>query len=194
MPQEDDAVSQDIDAGIEGLAQEKTAAELLKEKGQHRKFKVIKKDALKGFILEALKQVMSDNSEHLTEQERDKLLAEAEARVNQLRAEAEEREASQKQRAEQAEARLQEMQAQHLSAEAAQSASVDELRTVVERLQSENLELLRKNANAEEALHAREADVMVIESDLETSRKILQTTIQERDKSNEMNRTLMQRP
>ncbi|MFW5750295.1 MAG: hypothetical protein ACOCZK_01475 [Planctomycetota bacterium] len=190
----------DIDAGLDQMAKETTAAELLKQKGQRAKLKVMKERDLKGFINRALTEIMSGRSDQLDEEERQRIIAESEAKVADLlekvrRAEAE-RQASEQQRLaeeQQAAALRERIEAltNQVTEEESASAASEELKQAVAEQQAQVVALTTERDRLQEEVTTAQADVMVIEEDLNNTRNILQTTIEERDKANAINRDLM---
>lgn len=190
----------DIDAGLDEMAKETTAAELLKQKGQRAKLKVMKERDLKGFINRALTEIMSGRSDQLDEEERQRIIAASEAKVADLmekvrRAEAE-RQASEQQRLaeEQQAAALRERiesLTNKVTEEESASAASEELKQAVAEQQAQVIALTAERDRLQEEVTTAQADVMVIEEDLNNTRNILQTTIEERDKANAINRDLM---
>ncbi len=190
----------DIDAGLDSMAKETTAAELIKQKGQRAKLKVMKERDLKGFINRALTQVMAGRSEHLDDAERQKILAESEAKVEDLmrrtREAEQQRQAAEARRVEEerynAELRQRmESLTREVSDQENSEAASEALKETALALHGQLDALSAERDRLQEELAAAQADVMVIEEDLGNTRSILQTTIAERDRAMGLNRDLM---
>ena len=173
----DDKHMPDIDAGLNELATETTAAELMRGQGQRKKLKVINEKELKGFVNQsverALHAVMADRSDQLEDSERQKLIEQAEQRVQEAMRRAQQAEAQRAADAEarqQAEQRLQSLADEHTGGNAELQAAIRELQ---ERL-----------ARAETAASEAQQDLLVVEEDLDNTQKMLQSSIAEKDKIN----------
>jgi len=167
----------DIDAGLEDLSTETTAADLLRQQGQRKKLKVINQKQLKAQIQEwikhAINEIMADNAERFEDSERNAMIEQAEVRVQDLMRRNAEMEADRQRESEArraAEERLQQLAAEH--------GADDELQNSIAQFQ-ERLE--KAELVAEEA----QQDLLVVEQDLDNTKKMFQQTLSEKDRLND---------
>ena len=159
----------DIDAGLSGIASETTAGALLKQQGQRKKIKVMRESALRGFINSAMTSVMADNS-RVSDEERQRIAADMEQRVQTAMKEAAKRETEAKAMSEERELDLQ-RQLTHAREQAGDSEALNQ---ALEELQ-------RRVKTAESAADEARADLMSLQGDLENTQRMLQQSINQRD-------------
>ncbi|MHC5066953.1 MAG: coiled-coil domain-containing protein [Planctomycetota bacterium] len=166
----------DIDAGLAELSQETTAADLLRQKGQTKKLKVINKEQLKAqiqeWIRQALNSVVAANAASLEDHEREAFIQQTEVKVQELMRRNRQAEADRAKEAEERN-RLEE----RLDSLASDHGANEELRNTIRDLQDR---LQRAETSAQDA----QADLVVVEEDLDNTKKVFRTTLEEKERLN----------
>ena len=167
----------DIDAGLAEMATETTAGELLKKQGQRKKLKVVSQRQLKAQISEwiqaALTQITAGRADLLGDDERQKIMQDAESRVQEAMAKARELESDRERMA-----REREELEIRLSRQTSSAGIDQELLDSIEQLKA------RLSAAEQQASEAQQ-DVLVVEEDLDNTKRMLQATIDEKDRLND---------
>lgn len=165
---------QELEQGIDRLAETATAADLVRSRGQSRKLQVMSKQALMNYIHSVVVEVTSRHADKLSVEERQAIETEAQRRMGQVLG-----------RAKQMEATLAQKERERSELEARLKSRADSgdhaYRQALAQLQA-------RLAEAEREAEERLQDLLVVEDELAKLQNLHAAARSERDRQNEANK------
>jgi hypothetical protein len=164
--------------GLERIGAQTSVGDLIKDKGQKHKVKVLTKKDLDAYVRNAVAKMQAQNAAKLSDVERDQIQRDAQARVDEVMA-----------RARDMEQKLREKERQRRELELKlQGGGMDDFdrQLLIGELQ-------QRLADAEQLSDERMQDLMIVEDELKKLQDLYQAALKERDTHNAHNKSFVLR-